>query len=301
MKKQLPITYFLLILSSAFWGVSFILTKQVFIVEPQMSVTLLVALRLALATAVTIPILSLTKKLEPIRKADLKWFLILAFTEPFVYHLFETSGVQYVSGSFASVDIATIPLFIPFGMAIVYKEKLKKNILTGVVMSFIGIAIMLIGGEAVSGSLKGILFLSGAVFTAIVYTLLLVKIVDNYSALTVTVWQNLFGLVYFVILLVIQNMIPNSGFHFSMLRSLNWGWDLIWPILTLGICCSTFAYMFYSLGVKRIGASQTCIFNNTIPIFSLIAGIAIGQESFAWTKLIGMLIVIVGVVISQRK
>ena len=119
MKKTL--TYILLTLSTAFWGISFIMTKELFNTEADMTVTILITFRLAIATLVFIPTLAMMGKLQRVRREDIKWFLLLALAEPFIYNLCETSGVQLVSGSLASVVVATIPLFVPFGMAIAYK------------------------------------------------------------------------------------------------------------------------------------------------------------------------------------
>ena len=74
---------------------------------------------------------------------------------------------------------------------------------------------------------------------------------------------------------------------------------VIFLLLVLGLFCSTLAYAGYNYGVRNLGASEACIFNNAIPIFSLIAALLIGQETFSWGKLAGMCIVIAGVVISQ--
>ena len=70
-------------------------------------------------------------------------------------------------------------------------------------------------------------------------------------------------------------------------------------LLVLGICCSTLAYAGYNLGVRVLGASEACVFNNAIPVFSLIAAIIIRQETFSWSNLGGMAIVIAGVVLAQ--
>ena len=103
MKRSKTLTYFLISLSVIFWGISFILTKELFLTEEHMTVTILIALRLAIATLVMLPTLALTRNLEPIKKGDLKWFLLLALCEPFIYHLCETSGVQLVSGQSAAM------------------------------------------------------------------------------------------------------------------------------------------------------------------------------------------------------
>ena len=295
-------TYILLLLSVLFWGISFILTKELFLSEEHMTVTILITLRLAIATLVMLPTLALSRQLEPIRKGpgkglaallrgDLKWFLLLALCEPFIYHLCETSGVQLVSGSLASVVIATIPLFVPFGMWLAYRRRITPQLIVGVVLSLGGVFILIAGGESLQGNAKGLLFLAGAVVIAVVYTLLLVKIVDHYRPLTITTWQNLIGLIYFLPLVL--------AFDGSQLPLLSYSPKMLLILLTLGLCCSTLAYAFYNRGVRVLGASEACIFNNAIPVFSLIAAVLIGQETFSWLKVLGIVIVIAGVILAQ--
>ena len=295
MNKRL-LTYPIIIASVVFWGISFILTKELFLTEEHLSVTMLITLRLAIATAVMFPALLLMHKLQRIRREDIKWFLLLAFCEPFIYHLCETNGVRLVSGSLASVVIATIPLFVPFGMWIAYRHRISLTLIVGVVLSLAGVGVMLLGGEGLMGNLKGILFLSGAVAIAVVYTLLLVKVVDHYHPIVVTTWQNLIGLAYFLILSLSSYAFHLSPFTYHLL---SWSPKMLLLILVLGICCSTLAYAGYNYGVRTLGAAEACIFNNAIPVFSLIAAVLLGQERFGWLKVLGIVVVISGVVISQ--
>ncbi len=291
MKNTKLLTYILITLSVIFWGISFIMTKELFLTEEHMTVTVLITIRLAIASAVMFPLLALTHQLQRIRREDIKWFLLLALCEPFIYHLCETNGVRLVSGSLASVVIATIPLFVPFGMWAAYRQRLRMPLLVGIVLSLAGVIIMLLGGEGLSGNLQGLLFLGGAVVIAVVYTLLLVKVVDHYSPLVVTTWQNVIGLVYFLPLML--------TFDGATLPLLSWSPKMLLLLMVLGLFCSTLAYAGYNYGVRNLGASEACIFNNAIPIFSLIAAVLIGQEQFSWSKVAGILIVVTGVVIAQ--
>lgn len=295
MKRRIKIlTYTLITASVVFWGISFILTKELFLTEEHMTVTSLIALRLAIASAVMVPALALTHRLQRIRKGDLKWFLLLALCEPFIYHLCETNGVRLVSGSLASVVIATIPLFVPFGMWLGYRQRIKPSLIIGVILSLAGVILMLNGEIGLEGSaLQGLLFLSGAVVIAVVYTLLLVKVVNRYHPIVITTWQNVFGLLYFLPLVL--------AFDADSLPLLSWSPKMLLLLLVLGILCSTLAYAGYNYGVRNLGASEACIFNNAIPVFSLIAAVAIGQEVFSWVRVAGMAIVIAGVVIAQGR
>ena len=299
MKNSKTLTYILLILSTVFWGVSFVMTKELLDV-PHMTAPILIALRMAVATAVMLPVLALARKLEKVRKKDIKWFLLLALCEPFIYNLCETNGIDNVSSSLASVIIATIPLFVPFGMWIGYRKHIKPAMLIGVVMSLVGVGIMLIGGEALTGSIKGLLFLAGAVFIAVVYTLILVKIVDHYRPVTITVYQNIIGLVYYLPLAFYSASADN--FQFSIL---NFQFQDLLYLLILGICCSTLAYVFYNRGVRHLGASEACIFNNAIPVVTFFVALSLPglahPETFSWLKLLGIVTVISGVVIAQTE
>ena len=291
MKKST--VYPLLTLASIIWGVSFIITKQLFLTESHITVFIIMTFRLFLATAVAVPSLLLLHKLEPIRPGHLKWFLLLALCEPFIYSICETSGVQLVSGSMASIVVATIPLFVPFGMAIAFKQKIRPVTLIGIVLSLVGLSVMLLfGGQGnLDANPIGLAWLFGAVLIAVVFTIMLVKLIDHYQPITITVYQNLFGLLYFIPVMLIADG--------SNLPFLSYSPRMILLLLILGVFCSTLAYIFYNIGVAKLGATSACIFTNVIPVFSLVAAILIGQEQLTWSKPIGIIIVVAGVILAQ--
>ena len=293
MKK--PLVYLLLALAAIVWGISFIMTKELFASEPHITVFIILTFRLLLASAVTFPVLLLTRRLEPIQRGDIKWFLLLAFCEPFIYSLCETSGVQLVSGSMASIIVATIPLFVPFGMAAAYKERIHGKTLAGILLSLVGLAVMLFfGGDGnIDANPLGLTWLAGAVAIAVVFTLVIVKLVGRYKPFTITAYQNLLGALYFlpVMLAVDHGALPLLSYSPKM-------WLLL---LALGVFCSTVAYVFYNIGIARLGATAACIFTNVIPVFTLVAALIIGQEQLTWSKPLGIVIVIIGVILSQGK
>lgn len=290
MKKS--IVYIALTISTIFWGVSFVLTKQLFLTEPHLSILTLITLRLAVATIVMVPTMILLGKWQHIRKGDFKWVVLLAFCEPFVYNFLETTGVKLVSSSLASIIIATIPIGISVAVSIVYHEPLRRNNIIGILLSLLGVAIMLgIGSGSFEGNPLGILTLFAAVIMAAIFTLLLVKVVANYSPLMVITYQNLFGFLFYLpIMLAVDH---------QNLPLLSWSPRMILLLLGLGIFCSSLAYGCYNYGVKKIGAASAGIFNNAIPVFTMIVALLIGQETISLNKVLGMFIAIGGVILSQ--
>lgn len=291
-KRYLP--QILLVISSAFWGASFIFTKGLFLSENAITPSIILTGRMLIASLFTVPILAVAHKLQPIKKSHFKYFLLLAFTEPFLYSICETGGVRFVSGSLASIIVATIPLFIPFGMALVYKERLKTSAIVGVALSLVGIAMMSLDDNlSFSANPKGLVLLAAAVVIAVVYTLTLVKILDHYSPITITCYQNLIGFFYFLPLMLILDGDNLAQLSFS---------PRMWLMLAfLGVFCSTIAYMFFNYGMKHLGATAGSVYNNIIPVFSLLLALAIGQETISWMKVAGMVVVLVGLTVAQRK
>ncbi len=292
LKKYLPQT--LLVVSSAFWGASFIFTKDLFLNETAITPYIIITFRMLVASLFTLPLLALTRQLDPIRKGHLKYFLLLAFCEPFLYSICETTGVKYVTGSLASIIIATIPLFIPFAMALVYKERLRIQAVIGVLLSLVGIMLMSMNDDfSFNASPRGILLLACAVLIAVVYTLTLVRILDHYRPVTITSYQNLIALVYFLPLMLLTDS--------DKLPLLSYSPRMLFDLAFLGILCSTVAYMCFNYGMRRLGATAGSVYNNIIPVFSLLIALLMGQETISLLKVAGIIVVFVGLTVAQRK
>ena len=294
MKNSNVLTYILLILTAVFWGGSFVLTKEIFLDAPSITPSIIVTLRLIIASVVFVPFLIVAKRWERIERKDVKYFFALAFLEPFTYFLCENNGIKLVPGGISSIIIATIPVFVPFGLFFAYKEKLYKINIVGVVLSLIGIAVMIADKNLVDGvSAEGVGLLFGAVVIAVVYTILLMKVVNKYHPFTITVNMNLIGLVYFVPTLFL--------FDYQNLMDVHFTGKIFGMLACLGIVCSTLSYVFFNYGIRKVGASRASVFNNSIPVFTLIFAAILGQEDITVPKILGMLIAIWGVVIAQIK
>ncbi len=295
MKKGIrPGIYVILAATALLWGASFVFTRSLFLEAPQLTPVFIITVRLLLATLLLLPLICLLGKWERIRSKDLKYFLLLAFFEPFLYFLFENTGVRTVSSGLSSIIISTIPLFVPFGMYMVYKEKLHWINWLGLILSMFGVYVMIFsGGETNSCTPYGLICLCCAVITAVIYSVLLVKVVNDYKPYTVTIYTNLIGLLYFLPVFF-------CGGHYRCLQ-LHFTSSMLLSLACLGIGCSVLAYILFNIGVKKVGASRASVFNNAIPIFTLIFAVSIGQEDMAVMKVVGIVLVLLGVCIAQKK
>ena len=57
--------------------------------------------------------------------------------------------------------------------------------------------------------------------------------------------------------------------------------------------------MLYSYSAKILSVIKVSIFTNAIPIVTIIVAIILGQETFSISKILGIVIVVVGLLLSQ--
>lgn len=144
---------------------------------------------------------------------------------------------------------------------------------------------------SLNASPKGILFLFLAVITAIIFSVMLKKLTVNYSPLTIITYLNALGAIYFLPLFLI--------FDFNHFISIKPNFELILSLLQLAVFASSLAYVFYTIAIKNLGVSKANMYANLIPVFTAITSYFVLSELFNLNKIIGMIIVISGVSLSQ--
>jgi drug/metabolite transporter (DMT)-like permease len=274
-----------------FWGLSFIWTTILLrYYEP----VTIIFLRLVISSCFLFLFIRLFNKMERIRKKDIGLFILSALFNPFLYFLGENNGLKFTSPAVTSVIIATIPVFSPIVAYIWFREKLSILQISGIFVCFLGIVIMLINRQYLLViDPRGLWFLSGAVLSALFYSVLLKKLTYRYTPLTIISWQNLIGVIFFLPLFLIFNV--------REFKSVQMNFEILSSLFLLAILASSVSYIFYTILLKSIGISKANIYTNLIPVFTAIFSYLIISELFTVGKIAGILIVLAGVFISERK
>ncbi|MCF0209836.1 MAG: DMT family transporter [Bacteroidales bacterium] len=285
--------YIATILSTILWGASFVWTGELLQTYNFTPITI-VFCRMVIASILMFAIFSAMGKIERLKKKDVKIFVLLALFQPFLYFIGETYGLKFVGeASFAAVMIALIPVFAPFALSIIYKRKLKGELVVGAIVSVLGVVLMSLnlGGQGIS--IIGILWLIEAIITACGYNVVLQTLLDRgYSAITITTYQNVFAAIFYIPLFFIMD--------FKTFPTIIWTGRAVFDILALSVLCSAIAYMCYSYGARIISLEKEAIFNNAIPVVTIIMSVMMGQEMLTIRKVLGMIVVILGLMLSQQ-
>ena len=291
MKNRNYLVHLAGVIAMVFWGMSFVWSTQVY---QNLNPTATIFLRLVVATIFFTAILFTFRLNEKVKKEHLGLFALAAMFEPFLYFIFEGYGLKNTSPVIGSGIIAMIPLVTPVAAHIFLKERLTPMNIAGFIVSFVGVIIMLLNKNLeFTASPKGILFLCGAVLVAVGYSIALIKLTKLYKPLTITWVQNIIGMIYFIPMVIIMERFEPSNFA-------NVGGYIV-PLVCLGVFCSAVAYSLWAFAFSKLGASKANVYSNLIPVFTAIFSYLLAIEEMTAFKIIGILVVVFGLVLSQLK
>jgi len=308
MKRWLP--YVAVCIAMLCWSVSGIAIKNALLVLPPFT---MIVMRFSLAILVMLLVGVLfrrnaTLRLQLLKKKDLPLFLLAGFFQPFLYYLLETFAYDALSSpTIAETLLSTSPLLSPFFAALLLREKVTKHNVFGIIISTVGMVLLvLVGSDNFEiGNSFGVLLAFAAVSTAVLYTVVLRRIPQTYSALTIVFWAQLFSLVLFY---PIWGMVEGAEMcHFipSFMEQLAAA-DI--PILTallsvvyLGLFASVVAFVLFCYTVRQIGVTKTNAFNNIRPVFTALWMMFFFAENLPIIKWIGVFLIIFGLFVSQKQ
>ncbi|MCK9303635.1 MAG: DMT family transporter [Bacteroidales bacterium] len=291
LKDRYLFVYILVVLAMIFWGSTFVWTKSVLSVYQPITI---ITLRLLISSVLLFAVMFFTRNWQKIQRIDYKYLLLVSFFSPFIYFLGETYGIKNSSSTVSSVIISTIPVFTAVFSTLIYKERLSKLNLLGMLISFIGVILVITNKDfSISLSVNGFLWLALAVASSVGYVIILRKISVKYKPVTIVAYQNSIGFVFFLPLFFI--------FDYKSFTSASPTTDAWLNIFLLAIFGSSLAFIFYTIGNRDIGVAKTGFLTNLIPIFTAITAFFLLDERLTLINIFGVLLTVFGVAISQKK
>ena len=273
-----------------FWGFSFIWSAQ--LLEHYQPVTI-IFVRLVISAVFLFSLAAFSGSNLKIDRRDAGLVLLSSVFNPFLYFLCENYGLKYSSPTIAAVIIATIPVFAPLVGWIAFRERMTPVNFIGIGVSFSGVVLMLVTRNlSLAADLRGVAYLFGAVFSALLYSVTLKRLTSRYPALVLVAYQNLIGIVLFLPIFLVFEVrdamaVPIDG-------------SIISSFLFLSILASSLAFVFFAKSDKLIWIAKANIFSNLITVFTAIFSFLLLGENFTVQKVAGIILVIGGVYLSER-
>ncbi|OFI06696.1 putative DMT superfamily transporter inner membrane protein [Clostridium acetireducens DSM 10703] len=277
-----------------FFGLSYIFTKQA---TDNASVLSLLCWRFLVAFIVMsictfsgfIRINLKGKKIKPV--------LLIALFSPVIYYIGETIGISHTTASESGVFLACIPAVSLVASTLILNKKPSGRQVVGILVTLIGVLVTVLAiGATASLSAVGYLFLLIAVGSYALYSVFVEKASD-YTGAEITYVMLTAGAIVFSILAIAEAcVIGNVNVLMSLpARDSNF----LIAILYQGIGCSVLAFFLSNVAIAKIGVNRTSSFIGVATVVSIIAGVILLGERFSIYQIIGAIIIIAGVYISN--
>jgi drug/metabolite transporter (DMT)-like permease len=304
MKRLIP--YLAVVTAMLIWAGAGIAVKEALIVFSPLT---LIVLRFTLAVLLMLLVGLVFRRneilgLQLIAKRDIPLFLLGGLFQPFLYFIFETYTYQsFASPTIAEAMLSTQPVFAPIFAFVLLRERVTRNNILGIILSTIGmLLLLLVGSDDFSlGSPWGVLLAIVTVSMSVSYSVILRRIPTHYSSLSIVFYVQSFSLMLFYIVWMLMG--EASAFMNNSTPLLHHSTQLLHSgiaVLYLAIFASVTAFVLFCYTVRKIGVTRANVFNNVRPVFTAILMWLIFDEVLPIWKLIGIVIIIIGLFISQK-
>jgi len=298
-----------LIVSMIIWSVSGIAIKHALVVLPPLT---MIVLRFVPSVLLMLIVGIVRRKhsmfcLQRLEWKDVPLFLIAGFCQPFLYYLLETFAYDALdSPTIAETLLSTSPLLSPIFAAVLLHEQVTRNNIIGILVSTAGVfALTLAGSTNYSiGSYWGILLAFGAVSAAVVDSIMMRKAPLRYSALSFVFYTQVVSLIFFIPLWWWKEGGMIYDLRFQILDLNFYTHELMVAlgcVAYLTVFASVIAFILFCFALRKVGVTQANAFNNIRPVFTALWMILFFGEHLPLAKWIGIVLIIVGLFVCQRK
>ena len=276
----------LLLLVAVVWGSSYLAAKTL---TGTVSVTTILSLRF-LITAVALGGIWLVWNRRRTTRREAVTGVVLGFTQAAVLIL-ETYGIAGTSATNAGLIISLVVVFTPVTESIAFRVKLPRPLFVAGVIAVVGVCLLVSQeGFAAPGAGDLLVLAAAAVRSVHVTAVSALTRGRGFSALNLTLIQSV----------VCAVLYSAADFRDVYRAVLGFGAGEWLGVLYLGLACSVFAFLVQTWAIQQTSGSRASLLMGTEPIWAVLIGISIGQESLGLLGFAGAALIIGGTYLGLR-
>ena len=283
----------MLVAMSFVWGLNFTAVKGAIADFQPLAFN---AIRFGTSSLFLLGLLWLRERSIGVQRKDLARFVLLAIIGNTAYQLFFIHGIALTTATNSALILATTPIFIILFGAFLNVEKITSRIVQGVILSFAGVVMIVLGsGNTLSfsdQSLLGDLLIVANPICWSIYTVLSKPMLKEYSPLKLTAVTMAIGAVP----LVLVGIPSLSQQNWSAISASSWLGLAFSAFLAIGL-----GYVIWYTGVSRIGSARTSLYDNLVTVFAVAAAWILLGENMTVIQIVGAVLVFVSLYAVRRK
>ena len=237
-------------------------------------------------------LISLFQPKEKVDRKDYIKIFLASFLGYFCCQLSFLMAIPQVTPMTSSIVSSLSPIYTMFIAAVAIKEPITLKKVAGVLISFGGMMLLVLGGMRASGvienSIQGILLLIVNGLSFALYLGIFKPLISKYSVCTFMKWIFLFS------------TLMSFPFTCGEIFRLDWGEIPSKILLELGflVFFATFiSYYLIPYGQKRLHPTLVSLYAYIQPIIATAISICIGMDTLTWQKVLSAILVFAGVII----
>ncbi len=250
-------------------------------------------LRFLLAALILLPFTLHTLK---IRREDIIKLCILAFFGFFIHIALLLIGLTISSSINSPIIASSAPIFLLLGSFFFLKEKIKKKVLFGTLISLLGVMVIILRplfDHGLDGTIIGNFLFLIATISFVVYTVLLKDYKLPYSSVTLTFYMFALSTIMFL---------PFSFWELQThLDKITLTSQSLLGILYAAIFTSVLGYVLYNYAIRFVKANETGIFLYMDPVIAVLIAVPLLGEHVTTSFILGSILVFIGIFIAEKR
>lgn len=225
--------------------------------------------------------------------------LAIALCNPVIYFVCETFGIHFTTAAESAAFLACIPAASLACSAVVLRKKPRKRQSAGIAITLCGVLLTVgAAGASVRFSALGYAVLCGAVIAYALYSAFTEK-AESFSEMEITFVMLAAGAAVFAGAAVANAAAQRSLMDLASLPFREPAFAA--AVLYQGIGCSVFAFFLSNAAIARIGVNGASAYIGVSTAVSILAGSLFLQEELTPFQICGVILILTGVFIANRK
>ena len=294
MHKRRPKTWAHIALLGAniIYGLNFSIAKSIMPVA--IKPFALVSLR-SISAAALFWITSLFMPKEKVEPKDILFLFGVSFFGVVINQVLFLVGLDMTSPVNSAIILSTNPIFAFVFAAIILKERITFLKGTGLAIGLSGVLILILQNgrpDIASSTFLGDIYTLVNTISWAFYTVIIKRMLDKYSPVTVMKWTFLFG------------MTANIPIGYNQWHSMDWSAITLsaWLGIAFVVIGATYlGYLLITFGLKRLSPTVVSTYTYTQPVIAAYLASLMGQDHISMVMVISALLIFAGVFVVSKQ
>ncbi|MFP3392008.1 DMT family transporter [Brevibacillus sp. SIMBA_040] len=287
MQLSRTLTFILLALLVTLWGVNWPLSKYALEFAPPL---LFAGLRIFIGGLILL-IIAIPRYKQLNMKDTWQIYLISALLNIILFFYFQTIGLNMMPAGLFSTIVFMQPVLLGIGAWLWLGESMTGFKIIGLILGFIGVAVVSINDGSGNISTAGILLGLASTITWTFGTIYMKKTSTRVDAIWLTTLQMIFG---GIVLLVAGTTVENW-------TDIVWNQSFISTMSVIAIFCTALTWLIFFLIVRSGDAGKIGSFNFLVPLISIVISVIFLGETITAKMVVGLILIIIGVALVNLK